>query len=967
MAPESDARDRRNGRLKGQKKSKRGRQPTPSDDPQLEEIERISGERDGYYAEWKHAQNQIREVRWSLMWRTSKLILFIGRFFRLDEPEWWNERLEEAIEATPPEGKAYERVPNLEALGLAKQRPKIPLSGRSTYLKRVTFERDGYWGEWRHAKNRLEIIRSSELWARWDPYRNFKARIGFLIYLLKTVRRLVIPAILAPIHAIVALQKRIAKFPGILYTGIWSAMASTRARLRDAGRGFERPGSPERPDVDCSFRPRVLIVSPYHLHPPNHGSGVRLINLVRELAPTCDVYLLIFSATGENPEERKALEAICSRVDFHRWLPHLRPDPFGLRPAVAEVFRSDRVAEMIRDIVRAHDIDIVQLEHAELGQYQRAVPKGVPVVLSEIDITFRTHRRRRKLGFHNRFIETQILHTTTSDLLRLFRYEIQNCQRVDQVHTMSETDARYLAGYLTDGQARLRVVPNGANADNFADPNPGAPRDGVLFLGNFDHLPNVDALDFLVTDIWPLLRLKIPEVRLTVVGANPSDRVQRLADRPGVDLVGEVPDPRASYHSHRVMAAPIRAGSGTRLKILESFASGIPVVSTTLGVEGIDAEDGTHIILADRAMDFANAIERLLTDDRLHAAISNAALELVRDRYDWRFVAREMHRGYLDLIPAARRPEILRQRAAKEDALAAHRRPQPHTAPAVSVVIPTFRGGDSLRLCLNALRKQETDLEFEIICVDSGSEAADLQVMHDHGALVVSINHQEFNHGLTRDYGASLAAGEILVYLSQDSVPIRSDWLDRLTEPLRTDPSGRIAAVQGGSREVIDPERRFFWGTSGDRFYFTSESERWIGRYGGIGFSTTNCAIRREIWERYRFGWATILEDKKWQRLIFDAGYEIVDRPHVRIFHSHHYDLRSLVRRCASEGHGWKNLGERYRLREAVSDIFTPHVWRELRYGLQQRAATTVSEVLFVILRPTALWWGNRFSRKVLH
>ncbi len=744
-------------------------------------------------------------------------------------------------------------------------------------------------------------------------------------------------------------------------------MVSIRARSRGAEQEFDQPGSPVRIDVDRSFRPRVLVVSPYHIYPPNHGSGVRLINLVRELASTCEIYLLIFSPTGERPEERKALEAICRRVDFHRWLPHLRPDPFGLRPAVAEIFRSDRVAEKIRDIVRAHDIDIVQLEHAELGQYRHAVPEGVPVVLSEIDIAFRTHRRRRKLSFHRRFNETQILHTTTSDVLRLFRYEIQNCQRVDQIHIMSETDARYLARYLTDGRARLRVIPNGVDTEKFADPNPGAPRDGVLFLGNFDHLPNVDALDFLVTDIWPLLRLKIPDARLTVVGANPSDRVQRLADRPGVDLVGEVTDPRTSYHGHRVMVAPIRAGSGTRLKILESFASGIPVVSTTLGAEGIEARDGHHIILADRAMEFATAIERLLTDDRLHAEIAKAALELVRDRYDWRFSAREMHRGYLDLIPEARRPEILRQRAAKEAALAAHRRLQPHTAPAVSVVIPTFRGGDSLRLCLNALRKQETDLEFEIVCVDSGSEAADLQVMRDHGAHIVSINQKDFNHGLTRDYGASLAAGEILVYLSQDSVPIRSDWLDRLTEPLRTDLSGRIAAVQGGSREVIDPERRFFWGTSGDRFYFTRESERWLGRYGGIGFSSTNCAIRRDIWERYRFGWATILEDKKWQRIIFDAGYEIVARPHVRIFHSHHYDLRSLVRRCASEGHGWKNLGEKYRLREAVSDIFTPHVWRELRYGVQQRAATSVSEVLFVILRPTALWWGNRFLRRVLH
>ncbi len=936
-------------------------------DPVLEQIYRISDERDGYYSEWKNSQNQIRQVRTSLMWRVAKASLAIRRLFHRPEPKWLTESLFDAIEATPPDGNKFEKAPDPGAGRSTLRRKPIRMADRDSHLERVTFERNGYYGEWRHTENRLETIHCSDLWLHWEPFRRFKTRLGFALYLLKVIRGLTISIVLAPFRAVILAAKSITKLPGVVYTLCWTAATSLRAVFRD-GRTIEaKVQAADNPNQSESFRPRILIVSPYHLHPPNHGSGVRLLNLVRELASSCDVFLLVFSPTGENPEERKALEALCRRVDYHRWLPHLKPNPFGLTPAVAEVFRSDRVTEKIRDIVIANDIDIVQLEHAELGQYRHAVPKGIPVVLSEIDIAFRTHQRRRKLSFHTRFDEAQILHTTTMDVLRLFRYEVQNCKHVQQIHTMSEIDAAYLARFLADGASRIRVIPNGVDTDAFRPTQPAGQRNDVLFVGNFNHLPNVDALDFLLKDVWPLLRLRVPDARLNVVGASPSDRVTALTDCPGVTLIGEVPDPRLYYHRHRVMVAPIRAGSGTRLKILESFAAGIPVVSTSLGAEGIEAENDKHLILADRAMDFADGIERVLTDDALFESLAEAASSLVRQKYDWRFVAQRMHEGFLDLIPEKKRIEMEAVRNAKSEKQQQISLVEQGPLPLVSIVIPTFRGGADLERCLSSIRKQQVDFDYEILCVDSGSDASDIEIMQRFGARVIGIAQKEFNHGLTRDFGATCARGEYLVLMSQDAVPIRNDWLDRLTEPLRVDSTGTLAAVQGGSIDVVDTERRFFWGTSGERFYFTSESHRWIERFGGVGFSTTNCAIRRIVWDQYRFGEASILEDKKWQRQILDAGYEICALPEVKVFHSHDYDLRTLLRRCSSEGFGWRSLGERYSLIDAVSDVFSPSVWRELLFGLQQKSVRTSAEIGFPLLRPFALWWGNRFSRRVLH
>ena len=825
------------------------------------------------------------------------------------------------------------------------------------------FERGGYHGEWQHAENRLKDIRSSELWRRWQPYRRLQAQSA---HILNEVLRIVRVVALAPIHFVSATVRLTMALPGTMYTGLWVAATLLRATLRahPQSKSFQTGLAPVG---EADYRPRVLIVSPYHIHPPNHGSGVRLTNLIQHLTSDCELFVLIFSLEGEKAEERAALEPYCVRVDFHRWFPKTRPDRWGLRPAIAEVFRSARATAKIRDIIRAFDIDIVQLDHAELSQYRSAVPDKVPVVLTEHDISFRSHRRRQKLRFHTRFDEARVLRTSPVEIMRLFRYEIVNCRRVQHIHMMSDHDASFLSRYLQDGHKRLVVAPNGVNTGDFRVPEPAPKRKGVLFVGNFNHLPNVDALEFLVNDIWPLVRLRVPEAHLTIVGAGPSPRVRLLTNRPGVELAGEVPDPRPYYHSHKVMAAPIRAGSGTRLKILESFAAGIPVVSTTLGAEGINATDGQHILLADRAIDFASAIERLLSDESLHDSIARAATDLAREEYDWTFVAQRVRDSYRQLLAARK------CRRHREDSLSPKSRRgaegcgRQNRSPDVSIVIPTLNGGSGLERCLQSIRKQQTDLRYEIICVDSGSVPDDLEMMRRHGARVAAIERDDFNHGLTRDFGASLARGDFLIFLSQDAAPVRDDWLQHIVEPLQRDATGKLVAVQGGSTEVLDPGKRFFWGTGGRLFYFTRESNRWIDRYGGIGFSTVNCAIRRVTWDRYRFGWAPILEDKKWQREIINAGYTIGSLQDVRVFHSHAYSYRSLIRRCASEGYGWRLLGQQYRLADAISDMFTFSIWKELLYGLEQRDTLSSAEIAFPLMRPAALWWGNRFLRRVLH
>lgn len=291
--------------------------------------------------------------------------------------------------------------------------------------------------------------------------------------------------------------------------------------------------------------------------------------------------------------------------------------------------------------------------------------------------------------------------------------------------------------------------------------------------------------------------------------------------------------------------------------------------------------------------------------------------------------------------------------------------------PSVSVVVPTLCGGRLLEAVVASVVGAPGVYVAELLLVDSGSAEEELLRLRRAGARLRSIDRDSFDHGLTRDFGARETSGDLLVFLNQDALPVDELWLERLVAPFSApDPP---AAVQGGIREFPAERlaelgrRRFYWDSCGPRFYFTRESEAWIARHGGIGFSTVNCAIARWAWEQQPFGPAAILEDKLWQKRAAERGWRIVEAPEAVVWHTHDYDLRSLTRRCVSEGYGWRLVGERYRLGTALGDLARSEVWRDWWRGFRGGALSRPAELLFPLLRPLALWWGNRWARGVLH
>ena len=175
-------------------------------------------------------------------------------------------------------------------------------------------------------------------------------------------------------------------------------------------------------------------------------------------------------------------------------------------------------------------------------------------------------------------------------------------------------------------------------------------RDSLLFVGNFHHFPNVDAVLFFYREIFPLILSQKPDVMLNIVGAELPDEIIRLQEHSNVVVTGDVKDIERYFGTHEILIAPIRIGSGVRVKILEAFAAGTPVVSTSIGAEGIDLQDGQEILLADCPADFSRCVLNLLGDRGLYHQLAKSAHRLIAEQYDYGAIAKRMTQEYRKLL-----------------------------------------------------------------------------------------------------------------------------------------------------------------------------------------------------------------------------------------------------------------------------------------------------------------------------
>lgn len=382
---------------------------------------------------------------------------------------------------------------------------------------------------------------------------------------------------------------------------------------------------------------RVLFLAPRLPHAAVAGGHMVVYQRLRRLAARGHEVGL---ATFCPPEDRaKAGDLHGFLYELEMLEPPQRPPLwqrtidycFGTVPPWYWAVRDPRMARCVGDMVERSHYAVVVAEFSLMGQYLYRNPY-LPAVRKVISVhqsaTLHCRRQIRLLG-----CSPQALHVRLR-MKGLAAYEFGMYRSVDQILVLTPQERYWLLDDLP--MLRIAVVPSGVDTDYFQPAEPRGADPCLLFTGNYQDEPNRDAVLWFATAVWPRLRARYPDLRFYVVGPDPPEPIQNLPRWDArIIVTGWVEDLRPYFARARVFVCPVRLGSGMRGKILEAMAAGVPVVSTTLGVEGIPAQVGENCLLADQPEIMARQIELLLEDSALRERLSGNARKMVTDRFSW--------------------------------------------------------------------------------------------------------------------------------------------------------------------------------------------------------------------------------------------------------------------------------------------------------------------------------------------
>jgi polysaccharide biosynthesis protein PslH len=408
--------------------------------------------------------------------------------------------------------------------------------------------------------------------------------------------------------------------------------------------------------VQKSLNMRVLYFSPRVCWPMISGAHLRDFYLARQLAGRAILTYIGLdsgksrtpaSALRESPELLSGAEILTIPRDPSYRPANLVRGLIGPIPLNVLNFTSAAVMAELERILQDRSFDAIQIESVHLIAYARRIRQLCP-------------RARLICDWHN--IESEILtryaERESNPLRALYARRTAALSRrmesqflcLGHAHTVcSEREREILLQRVP--QARIEVVGNGVDVEYFAaSPTQNQVRRDLVFVGRMDYHANIDAALFFAKKIWPLVRARRPELRFVVVGAQPTSEVLALRDLAGVTVTGTVDDVRPFYHSALAAVVPLRVGGGTRLKVLEAMAAGTPVISTTLGAEGLAVTAGKDILVADSSEAIADTIASLQEDTPEWQSLITNARTLVQTQYDWSVIGKVLARLYAEQL-----------------------------------------------------------------------------------------------------------------------------------------------------------------------------------------------------------------------------------------------------------------------------------------------------------------------------
>ncbi len=384
---------------------------------------------------------------------------------------------------------------------------------------------------------------------------------------------------------------------------------------------------------------RILVIADYLPYPLIGGDRIRIYNTIRRAADQHEVSLVAFLEKKSDIEGVAHLKEFCIHVETANFeersrlakLPGMLQYILSGKPPELSLLYSDELRRKIRKLTSTNKFDIVQIEHARMGLY--------------LEMLHPDEHRKSLLMFHNftsqQFGRVSNVERRWSKKVRsklnsiaMGYWEPRYAEKFTRCTTVSEEDRQLLLD--ANPHLKVDVIPNGVDIDKYQPlPLPSkSARPSLLFLGNMGYPPCVDAVLYFCNEIFPLIRQENNRAEFWIVGRDPRPEVLELKDK-NVHVTGRVPSVMPYYQQSPICVVPLRAGGGTRLKILEAMALGRPVVSTTIGCEGLDVKDNENILIADKPAEFAEKTMRLSNDRELYQHLAENGRKLVETGYGW--------------------------------------------------------------------------------------------------------------------------------------------------------------------------------------------------------------------------------------------------------------------------------------------------------------------------------------------
>jgi glycosyltransferase involved in cell wall biosynthesis len=406
---------------------------------------------------------------------------------------------------------------------------------------------------------------------------------------------------------------------------------------------------------------KILLISPYLPIPPVGGLNVRVLNFLKNLHGKHEIILLCFIRSEEERQYIKEVEQFTYKV-----IPILRPSAWTLKNLLKAAFSrypfltvvnnfNKETETAIRRVMEEEKPQIVHLETFFMAQSVLAVKDAikVPIFLVKNNIEYRVYSRNAKSKINPIFKLLGYF-----DAWKMYNYEIEVAKTVDILGYVSEVDKEWLTSRLKKQSVEkpTYLVPNGVDTHYFSRSGQKDDKPSLIFgITNFRYFANIDAAFYFFNDIWPKVKQKVKDATWYVVGRKLTPGLQMLFSNDvgkikgdGVVVTGSVSEAEKMQYLSKswVFTAPLRVGSGTKLKILEAMSMELPVVTTSVGIEGIDARHGESFLLADEPENFAAKVVQLLNDGALRDRVGKAARKLVEEKYDWRIITQNLEGIY---------------------------------------------------------------------------------------------------------------------------------------------------------------------------------------------------------------------------------------------------------------------------------------------------------------------------------